>query len=343
MKDMLYYPGFEVKNETWLKFALLYFDCLRPIIPYTIRSEENYVSDSFLRIMHETDFISPFRPDYTEGNIASVLACNEFDLYLKNPERYGSFFGKSYASNLVEKWQTPQAQVTTLFEGKYSKIFFDYCIENRIASQCREGIKISNDFAFVYMSFLADIISKNNELDMITDSSQYSSILLENDKKTSKANQVNTSVARNCIELMIPSNLKNVPMQEIIKLRNSRGFNETRKAYTTELAAFIIAKEKEDTSYSLDKLLSYKNDFIKFFNNTLTFLASATVTAYSIKTLADGIPGNELLPMAAATFIDAKALADICSDFPDFAKTIKTKHLARKYVAKISRLNTNRI
>lgn len=51
MKDMIYYPGFETRNENWLKFALLYFDVLRPIIPYTTRSESTYLSENFQRVM----------------------------------------------------------------------------------------------------------------------------------------------------------------------------------------------------------------------------------------------------------------------------------------------------
>ena len=33
MEELIYYPGFEVSNEDWLKFALLYLDKLNPIIP----------------------------------------------------------------------------------------------------------------------------------------------------------------------------------------------------------------------------------------------------------------------------------------------------------------------
>ena len=32
MKSMIYYPGFELKSEKWLKFALLYFDELPELI-----------------------------------------------------------------------------------------------------------------------------------------------------------------------------------------------------------------------------------------------------------------------------------------------------------------------
>ena len=75
MKDMIFYPGFEVKDETWLKFALLYLDCIRPIIPYTIAPKEEYISETFLRIMDETDPVHPYRPDFNEGMCASKLAC----------------------------------------------------------------------------------------------------------------------------------------------------------------------------------------------------------------------------------------------------------------------------
>ena len=71
MKDMIYYPGFETRDENWLKFALLYFDTLRPIIPYTIYSEKRYLSDTFQYVMGETDLIKPYRPEY------EVVLCQE--------------------------------------------------------------------------------------------------------------------------------------------------------------------------------------------------------------------------------------------------------------------------
>ena len=72
MKEMIYYPGFEVEDKSWLKFALLYFDVLRPIIPYTIQPEYAYLSEPFLRVMDYTDFIRPYRPSYEEGACASI-------------------------------------------------------------------------------------------------------------------------------------------------------------------------------------------------------------------------------------------------------------------------------
>lgn len=188
MRDIIYYPGFEVKDESWLKFALLYFDVLRPIIPYTIRSERTYLSATFQQIMDETDLIRPYRPDYEEGICASILTCEHFEKYLRTPDRYRSYFGYGGFADYTERWKNPKYQDCVLFEGKYSKEFFDFCIENRLANSCDEGIVISSELAFIYMSLLADTISKNKEFEMITDVKKYSRFLINENYKTAQMN-----------------------------------------------------------------------------------------------------------------------------------------------------------
>lgn len=71
---MLYYPGFEVKDINWLKFALLYLDDLRPIIPQIPYTRENYLDSLTLKIMDSTDLIREYCPDYKEGNIFITLS-----------------------------------------------------------------------------------------------------------------------------------------------------------------------------------------------------------------------------------------------------------------------------
>ena len=64
MKDLIFYPGFEFSDTTWVKFALLYINKLNPIIPTT---GESYLSDSFKQILDETDLIHFHRPTFDEG------------------------------------------------------------------------------------------------------------------------------------------------------------------------------------------------------------------------------------------------------------------------------------
>lgn len=75
MKSMIYYPGFEAKSESWLKFALLYFEELRPIIPYMNAERSQYLSWSVIYTIDNTDLIVPYNPTFEDGKKVSIRAC----------------------------------------------------------------------------------------------------------------------------------------------------------------------------------------------------------------------------------------------------------------------------
>lgn len=337
MRDMIYFPGFEVKNENWLKFALLYFDTLRPIIPYTFYAEERYLSDTFQYVMGETDLIRPYRPDYDEGFCASILACEEFEKFLSHPEIYGAYFYGSKSGSLIQKWRNLDYQDCTLFSGKYSQEFFDFCTDNKIATPCQEGIRISNDLAFVYMSLLADVISKQHEYEMITDVQKYSQYLINKDLEASKENQNRIKVAKNNIEFSLPANISCIPLERFVQLRKDCSFNATRKAYLAQIELLIVHQENGDY-FSLEDLLSYKKDFVKIGQRAFSFTASATVSYFSFYSLFND-QQNAIIPALASSVMDGIAVKDAYSNLPQYVDSIKEKHLARKYVARIEALN----
>ena len=57
---MSYYPGFEAQDINWLKFALLYLDELRPIVPMIPYNRETYLSTHTIQIIEETNLIRPY-------------------------------------------------------------------------------------------------------------------------------------------------------------------------------------------------------------------------------------------------------------------------------------------
>jgi hypothetical protein len=337
MNEMIYYPGFEVRDENWLKFALLYFDTLRPIIPDFPRDIDSYLSDAGLSVMHNTDLIDPYWPRYDEGVCASVLACEKFDEYLRSPKQYAGLFNYGYGHNITEKWRDKRYQTCTLFSGKYSIAFYEYCRDNHIASPCDVGILVSEELAFAYMSFLADIISKNNELEMITDVQKYARFLLANDQKLAKATQTNFDVAQHSIELNIPSNLSSIPLEKFIDLRNQKDFNECRKAYVNEIGRLIEARERRKSDYSLERLLSHKKDFIKICELTINMISSVTISINSIRQLLVGGEGSVPLTLATA-YTDCRAVRDIVCGVPQLVDELRDKHFARKYLAKLGKL-----
>ncbi len=343
MHDLLYFPGFEVKDESWLKFALLYIDEIRPIIPEIGLHKEEYFSEKSLRIMSETEFIRPYKPDSNESICASAIACEEFDKYLMHPDLYSKIFNHHGIDNRIDvKWKNPMFHNYILFEGKYTNQFFNYCLENRLATPCHEGIRISNDLAFVYMSFLADIISKNNGLEMITDYQKYNTILLKNDQQLLKNSKQQIEIAKNNIEFNVPSNLRNIPLEVFIEFRKNRDFNECRKAYSKEIQKLIKAKESIQPDYSLEELLSYQKDFIKICQYSFDMIAAVTLTIYSALSIKNAESVTfDIASAISATYCEYRALHDIVYEMPKFLSGLKDKYLARKYVADLKRLVKN--
>lgn len=71
MHRLLYYPNFEIQDPNFLKFALLYIDEIRPIIPVAARRS---LSDSMKNILNNTELICPYTPSYEDGYLASIAA-----------------------------------------------------------------------------------------------------------------------------------------------------------------------------------------------------------------------------------------------------------------------------
>lgn len=336
---MLYYPGFEVKDINWLKFALLYLDDLRPIIPQIPYTRENYLDSLTLKIMDSTDLIREYCPDYKEGNIASLKAMEYFDNYLKNPKIYANQFNSSYghANYLPDKWRNKAQQNYILYTGKFSTDFYYYCIDEGIAHPCDEGIKIHEDLAFVYMSFLAEVISEANEMEAITDISKYNKIILNNNKILSKTIGKELKYAINNIELNLPCDISKISIDKFIKLRSSRGFSQLRTAYTNEIKNLIEAKEQKNYGYSLENLLSYQKDFVRFCHQSFNMLGSIYLTAFGIHQIAgDNLTPIALLSTAIGVHQNLNAVVK-AGEITETFKDIHNKHLARKYVATLRR------
>ena len=82
MKQLIYYPGFEVQNEQWLKFALLYVNQLEPIIP---PAGDSYLSVLFRQLQDETDLLRIHRPTEEEGYRATLDSIERVETILRHP------------------------------------------------------------------------------------------------------------------------------------------------------------------------------------------------------------------------------------------------------------------
>lgn len=338
MRSMIYFPGFELKDKAWLRIALLYFEELRPIIPDEYYARRHYLSDDAIKILDSTDLFRSYSPGYDEGQYASIAAVEEFDRYLANPHIYSYPFFQRTSINPLDKWTNPQFQTTELFSEKYSYDFERYCIENRIATQSANGIHISKELAFVYMSFLADTIAKIGDYDTFTESAKYDLILRKNDILLSDIKRFDFRIIKEQIEFYIPENISNIPLDNIIKLRNNRDFQQLRREYVQQFETFLRLKH-DYPELSFDRVVSSKEDLLRLMWHSFGALVCIALSFHDYNKLKEGIfdPATGLVNLYTAL--------GAVKSIPNLRKVIRnlqSKQRAKRYASHLSNLYKNK-
>ena len=135
MHKLLYYPNFEIQDQNFLKFALLYIDEISPIIPENARES---LSKPMRDILRNTELINLYSPNYENGYLASVAAIK----YLNNSRIFNQ-----YGDGIQNNQRTPYNY--TLYADKYTYEFENYCLENGLGKRCHEGILLNEDVIMV--------------------------------------------------------------------------------------------------------------------------------------------------------------------------------------------------
>src|SRR3712207_3641146 len=110
MRELIYYPDFEVKDANWLKFALLYLRRLDSIVPET--ANEN-LSELYRKLRSETDLLALHRPDPEEGRDATRDAIGYAEDILKHSTLY------DISQEELESWRRPEKHDYILWRAKY--------------------------------------------------------------------------------------------------------------------------------------------------------------------------------------------------------------------------------
>lgn len=257
--------------------------------------------------------------------------------YLEDPKIYNIYFPVKNNENIIEKWKNKNNQNFILFREKYSQKFFEFCIKSKLGEKCDERIKISYDIAYLYMSFLANCISRSNGYEIITDEKIYSDFLVHDDLILLKLNKNKISNVYNKISLELPANISDIKLETIINLRKNNDFNNYRRAYIHEIDKILDCKEGNKES-SLRDMLTYKKEFLKICGSVIKCTASVIISVFSASSL---ISGNSegILSSLASTAMDISTVRDVYREMPTSIENIKTKYLARKYIASLKQLN----
>ena len=331
MKQLIYYPGFEVTDLNWLKFALLYIDKLCPITP---ASADSHLSDLFRQIETDTDLIDVYRPQKDEGATATLDSLEYVDKILRAPKRYSTFLGQD---DILQRWRQPTTQNYLIFSEKYAVGWEDYCIKNHLGVKSNHGVCVNRQLAMIYMTLLAQAIADARGISPITDDRNLDSYYIFARRPNSDLNQ-RVSLAQGTLQIKLPVALSQIDIDKIIDLRNKPNFKKNLKAFHYELDRFLDNTEQAPTTPTTVDFVNTLGPIWKDFTDNLLVLGLETTT------FGLGVWLTVASPTATGiTFVKeiAGGLSLIVGSTIAVKSTwrhTETKRNSRKYLADISKL-----
>jgi len=328
MEPLIYFPTFEPPSEVWLKFSLLYFENFKPIIPYAHRDE---ITDNFKRIRDKTDLITLYSPEHSQGYRASLKAIEETEKIRAEPYSRSYLF---HDINVLRKWQNPESWVFELCREKFSVEWLQYCESNHFGVRTNDGIRISEELAFLFMAHLAKEIAFTEGAAIITDENKFDNYT-NFAKSTTPIIERRSKFAKAIINLLVPRDLARISIEKLIDFRNRN--RQLIHAFNSELTN---VQSKIASGYSEQEFInSYNNVYSEFSREVLLLglgVAAIPFAAYILitnSTTTTPAYAKEILGALGIIFGGGYALNKALID-------TETKRYCKKYFTNLERLRT---
>lgn len=230
MKTYIYYPGMEVRDELWLKFALLYLERLAFV--FTV-SEKSGLTALLQTLEQETDLLAE-RPDAAFfATITPQLESQLSSLLAPDFVRHKVFGNKE----LIGRWRTPANHDCFCPAQAGLERLHGFCLAHGFASQEEGGFRMARRFANLLSMRLAREWALANEGALITDHDYLDRLLhlLES--------RYHNRGGQDCfhleIPLQVPTHLSDIPFEELIALRSRSGFRQQLAEFNQALDALL--------------------------------------------------------------------------------------------------------
>ncbi|MGU5757623.1 hypothetical protein [Aeromonas caviae] len=230
MKTHIYYPGMEVRDELWLKFALLYLERLAFV--FTV-SEKSGLTALLETLRQQTDLLAePPQPAFfahitpqVESQIAGLVAPD----FVRH-----KVFGNR---ELIARWRSaPNHDCFCPAQAGLERLH-GFCLAHGFASLEEGGFRMARRFANLISMRLAREWALANEGALITDHDYLDRLLhlLES--------RYHNRGGQDCfhleIPLRVPANLSEIPVAELIALRGRSGFRQQLAEFHQALDALL--------------------------------------------------------------------------------------------------------
>ena len=283
----LYYPNIELRDKNWLKHAFLFWDKISRIVPSTVRPSD---SEDIVRIRYETGFIEDYSPD----SWAVSDAFHSFSEFLEEfieTDRFYRHFRRNLEFNDFNheynhrrrfhndmEYRREVLQAVTKQGGTYIHIQkMDHRMKKLLLStglaipgdnEWEDWVRVDNEIGFIYMSYLAKVISKKRSIPIVTDTEQSFSASSSFDSKVFKDyhSEFEHKLGNLLIAAFVPKDINRVPFDKLIEFREK--YSAERVAFLTSMIELCKNIPTIDNESALkDALNHYKKDLFEKTNN----------------------------------------------------------------------------
>ncbi|MCX9131593.1 hypothetical protein OKS68_03800 [Aeromonas veronii] len=230
MKTYIYYPGMEVRDELWLKFALLYLERLAFVFTVSEKSGLTALLDT---LQQQTDLLAE-RPDAAFfATITPQLESQISGLVAPDFVRHKVFGNKE----LIGRWRQEANHDCFCPDQAGLERLHGFCLTHGFATRDEGGIRMARRFANLISMRLAREWALANDGALITDHDYLDRLLhlLES--------RYHNRGGQDCfhleIPLQVPTHLADIPFAELIALRGRSGFRQQLVEFHQALDALL--------------------------------------------------------------------------------------------------------
>lgn len=177
-----------------------------------------------------------------------------------------------------------------MYLDKYTYEFENYCLENNLGEKCENGILLNADVA--YMSILAEIISKETEINMITNMVKYSDPALKRSNRINSRTIDRLGTIQREIQFYVPSDMDRIPLHELIKLRSDYKFEIARRNFVAELNKVIDSYDMNVSKVDLNIVVECRQEIYGLIKELFVSCAAVLVGVHSFGNMCMAENGN---------------------------------------------------
>ncbi|MEU3649139.1 DUF6236 family protein [Lentzea sp. NPDC034063] len=228
-----YYPYIHIRDDTWLKYAAMYWPMITRLVPQNYFPEDSPVSAEFVAAGVLSDVL-PTRAFFRDSaHFLFVVGSSAEELRTRfGIERRGEWTPTegSSAGPMADR------RLTYLHYDKFSHQFVDMIVDNGLGERHRgrggDWLGMHPDLAAVYMCMLANVLAEQESLHPVTDQRLPHNALLEQGvdrvmevllgaSPRPHRSQVRQKFITAAVQTVIPAGLDDVPVEKILELRET--------------------------------------------------------------------------------------------------------------------------